>query len=106
MAPTANEIEMTVNGHEGLQAIARRAPDLIVTDLAMPVMNGYALADAVRANPTTRHIPILFITASVQRGEVAEFAAHGATDYVAKPFSPRLLREKIEQVLLRLAAAP
>lgn len=106
MAQTAHEIEMTVNGHEGLLAIARRPPDLIVTDLAMPVMDGYALADAVRADPTTRQIAILFITASVQRGDVAKFAAHGAADYVAKPFSPRLLRDKIEQVLVRVAAAP
>ena len=106
MASTAYEIEMTADGDEALRAIARRAPDLIVTDLAMPVMDGYALAAAVRADPTTRHIPIMFLTASVQRGEIANFAAHGAADYVAKPFSPRLLREKIDKLLARVAAAP
>jgi CheY-like chemotaxis protein len=99
MRSTAHTIEITTNGREGLAAIERLAPDLIVTDLAMPEMTGFAFADAVRARPVFRHIPIMFITASVQRGEVAEFAAHGASDYLAKPFSPSDLRAKIDALL-------
>ena len=99
MRSTAHAIEITTNGLEGLAAIRRLAPDLIVTDLTMPEMTGFALADAVRALPSFRHIPIMFITASVQRGEIAEFAAHGAAAYLAKPFSPRDLRAKIDAIL-------
>lgn len=99
MRSTAHTIEITTNGREGLAAIERLAPDLIVTDLAMPEMTGFAFADAIRARPSFRHIPIMFMTASVQRGEVAEFAAHGAAGYLAKPFSPSDLRAKIDALL-------
>jgi CheY-like chemotaxis protein len=99
MRSTAHTIEMTVNGREGLAAIEREAPELIVTDLAMPEMGGFALADAVHAQPALNHIPIMFVTASVQRGDVARFGEHGAAGYIAKPFSPRTLREKIDRLI-------
>lgn len=99
MRSTAHSIEMTTNGIEGLAAIERLPPELIVTDLAMPDMGGFALADAVHARPLLKRIPIVFVTASVQRGDVAQFAAHGAAGYLAKPFSPRELREKIDELI-------
>src|SRR5207237_7006146 len=71
MRSTAHSIELTVNGREGLAAIERKLTELIVTDLAMPEMGGFALADAVHARPGLGHIPIMFVTASVQRGDVA-----------------------------------
>lgn len=99
MRSTNHTIEITTNGRDGLTAIERVLPDLIVTDLAMPDMGGFALADAVHARPSLRHIPIIFVTASVQRGDVARFAEHGAAGYLAKPFSPRALREKIDELI-------
>lgn len=99
MRSTPHTIEVTMNGIEGLAAIERLVPELIVTDLAMPDMGGFALADAVHARPSLKHIPIVFVTASVQRGDVAQFGAHGAAGYLAKPFSPRELREKIDELL-------
>jgi CheY-like chemotaxis protein len=95
----AHEIEIANDGMAGLAAIERLAPDLIVTDLAMPEMGGFDLADAIHARPGLAHIPILFMTASVQRGDVEQFRAHGAAGYLAKPFSPRELREKIEELV-------
>ena len=99
MRSTAHSIELTVNGREGLAAIERQLPELIVTDLAMPEMGGFALADAVHARPGLGHIPIMFVTASVQRGDVARFSEHGAAGYLAKPFSPKALREKIDELI-------
>ena len=105
MRSTAHTIELHVNGRDGLEAIEREAPELIVTDLAMPEMGGFALADAVHARPALRHIPIMFVTASVQRGDVARFSEHGAAGYIAKPFSPRALRDKIDELVAGRAAA-
>ena len=99
MRSTAHTIEVTTNGRDGLEAIEREAPELIVTDLAMPEMGGFALADAVHARPALHHIPIMFVTASVQRGDVARFSEHGAAGYLAKPFSPRALRDKIDELI-------
>jgi CheY-like chemotaxis protein len=105
MRSTAHQIELTVNGRDGLAAIERHRPELIVTDLAMPDMGGFALADAVHARPALQDIPIVFVTASVQRGDVARFSEHGAAGYIAKPFSPRDLREKIDELLARQSGA-
>lgn len=99
MRSTAHSIEMTENGREALVAIERLAPDIIVTDVAMPEMGGFALADAVHAKPSLQAIPIMFVTASVQRGDVAKFSEHGAAGYLAKPFSPKALREKIDELI-------
>jgi len=106
MRATPHAIELTVNGREGREAIEREAPELIVTDLAMPEMGGFALADAVHARPALKHIPIMFVTASVQRGDVARFGEHGAAGYLAKPFSPRALREKIDELITGGAIKP
>ena len=105
MRSTDHAVEMTVNGRDGLAAIERELPHLIVTDLAMPEMGGFALADAVHARPALHHIPIMFVTASVQRGDVARFGEHGAAGYIAKPFSPRALREKIDELLANASVA-
>ena len=106
MRSTAHSIELHVNGREGLEAIEREAPELIVTDLAMPEMGGFALADAVHARPALNHIPIMFVTASVQRGDVARFGEHGAAGYIAKPFSPRALRDKIDELIAAAREKP
>ena len=106
MRSTDHTIEMTVNGRDCLVAIERELPELIVTDLAMPVMGGFALADAVHARPDLRHIKIMFVTASVQRGDVARFAEHGAAGYIGKPFSPRALRTKIDEILASSSVVP
>ena len=101
MRSTAHAIEITTSGREALAAIERLAPDLIVTDVTMPEMTGFALAAAIRARPSFRHIPILFMTALVQRGEIAEFASRGAAASLAKPFSPSDLRATIDALLAR-----
>ena len=106
MRSTAHSIELHANGREGLEAIEREAPELIVTDLAMPEMGGFALADAVHARPALNHIPIMFVTASVQRGDVARFGEHGAAGYIAKPFSPRALRDKIDELITAARKEP
>jgi two-component system, OmpR family, response regulator len=99
MRSTAHTIEMTENGREALVAIERLAPDVIVTDVAMPKMGGFALADAVHAKPALKDIPIMFVTASVQRGDLAKFTEHGGAGYLAKPFSPKALRDKIDELV-------
>src|SRR5205814_9463682 len=99
MRSSTQSIALTVNCREGLATTERQLPEPIVTDLAMPEMGGFALADAVHARPGLGHIPTMFVTASVQRGDVARFSEHGAAGYLAKPFSPKALREKIDELI-------
>jgi len=99
MASTPHAVEITADGIEGLEVIRRVKPDLVVTDVVMPRLGGVGLAGAMRADPELRHIPIMFLTASLQPDDVERLAAFGPVARVPKPFSPAALRESIEQVL-------
>jgi len=99
MKSTPHQIEVAADGQDGLDLIVRLRPDLIVTDVVMPRMGGFQLAAAVRRAPSLRHIPIAFMTASLQPDEVAQLAAHGGVAHIAKPFSPNELRETISEIL-------
>jgi two-component system OmpR family response regulator len=98
---TPHELHFAANGREGLELIARIVPDAVFTDVAMPEMGGIELADAMRTRPDLKGIPIVFVTASLQRHQVEQYFAHGATTYLAKPFSTKDLRERIEQLLAK-----
>ncbi len=93
---TEHELYLASDGLEGLEVIERVRPDLIFTDISMPICDGYQLADAVKAQPHLAHIPIIFISAFAQRAEMEEGYRHGGVSYIVKPFSAADLYEKIE----------
>ena len=64
---TTHDAQFAENGVQGLALIERMRPDVVFTDVAMPEMDGFEMADAVRARPELAHIPIVFMTASAQR---------------------------------------
>ncbi len=90
-----HELYIASDGAEGLELIERVRPDLIFTDIAMPVCSGYELADAVKAQPHLAHIPIIFVSARAQSSELKEGYRHGAVSYIVKPFGAADLHEKI-----------
>jgi len=74
------------NGQEALEQINKEHPALIITDILMPKMDGYALAHAVRKDPRTRHIPIIFLSATYVTPEDKKFALSlGAVRFLEKP---------------------
>ncbi len=93
---TEHELYLASDGLEGLEVIERVRPDLIFTDISMPICDGYQLADAVKAQPHLAHIPNIFISAFAQRAEMEEGYRHGGVSYIVKPFSAADLYEKIE----------
>ncbi len=93
---TEHELYLASDGLEGLEVIERVRPDLIFTDISMPICDGYQLADAVKAQRHLAHIPIIFISAFAQRAEMEEGYRHGGVSYIVKPFSAADLYEKIE----------
>lgn len=99
MRSTAHEVHIAADGVEGLELAERLIPDAVFTDVAMPRMNGYELADAIQARPELSHVVIVFITASVQPSQREEAARHGAAGLLAKPFSPEELRTKVDGFL-------
>jgi CheY-like chemotaxis protein len=86
-------------GSAAWDAIRRCAPDLAILDISMPEMTGLQVCRAIRADPTTREVLIMLLSASVQPAAVAEGHAAGADAYEAKPFSPRRLAGRIRDML-------
>jgi two-component system, sensor histidine kinase and response regulator len=91
------------NGYEGLAAIqaAERIPDLIVSDIMMPGMNGYEFFEAVRSNPRWLAIPFIFLTARGEKQDIYLGKLMGAEDYMTKPFNAEDLLVNIEGKLKR-----
>jgi CheY-like chemotaxis protein len=89
------EMHIAENGKLGLDLIEQIRPDVVFSDVTMPVMDGFEMADAMRATPELAHIPIVFMTASVQREQVEECFRHGAAGFLAKPFTMAELRAAV-----------
>lgn len=88
------------SGEKLLQMLQRTRPDLILLDVEMPGMSGYDAIKAIKANPETADIPVIFLTAKTDSDNELLGLSLGALDYITKPFSPPLLLKRIELHLL------
>ena len=95
------EVLTAGDGAEGLRAAQEGRPDIIVTDLMMPVMDGLALLAALRAEDATRTTPVIVLSAKAQASDRRDGLEAGADDYVTKPFEPVDLVERVIALLER-----
>ncbi len=93
-----HNVSSASNGKEALEAVEASQPDLIVLDIMMPLMDGYAVHAKLSENPSTRSIPIIILTAKAKMRELFEVAANVA-GYIEKPFDPKFLRDKVKEAL-------
>lgn len=87
------------SGAEALTIAERENPDLILLDVMMPGMDGPATLQQLRATESTARIPVIFMTAKVQKHEVDKYLAAGAVGVIPKPFDPMALPSLILQIL-------
>jgi two-component system, cell cycle response regulator DivK len=87
------------DGAAGVAMAIAHKPDLILMDIQLPVMDGYEASRRIKADPATRHIPIIAVTSYALSGDELKTRAAGCDGYVAKPFSPRQLLAKINEFL-------
>lgn len=98
------KVKIALNGRQALEIIAKSEPDLILLDVMMPEMDGYETCKRIKSNPTTRQIPIIFLTAkSLQEDEEKGFLM-GAVDYITKPISPPIVLARVRSQLLLKSA--
>lgn len=90
------QVETAANGAIALNLIQRQLPDLVLTDVMMPEMDGLQLLKMLRANPVTKSIPIIMLSAQVGETAMVEGLEAGADDYLIKPFSARELMARVE----------
>jgi DNA-binding response OmpR family regulator len=88
-------------GEQGMRAIRRERPDLVVCDVLMPDMNGYQVLAAVRGEPAIAATPVIMLTGLVERGHTRLGMASGADDYLHKPYQPDELIQAVESVARR-----
>ena len=93
------EVFTAVNGAEALALAEARTPDLLVLDIMLPVLDGFAVCKAVRANPALAATRILMLTARGREHEAARGIALGANAYMTKPFGTRELMKVVEDLL-------
>lgn len=96
-----HEVTATSNGADAYEMSRLITPDLILLDVRMPHMNGYEACEKIKANETTQHIPVVFLSAKGQDAEVHTGYKSGATEYIIKPFSPDILVERVQAILTR-----
>ena len=84
-----------VNGQDALEKVHSESPDLILLDIMMPVMDGFEVLARLKADQTTRDIPVIVISASSDLQSVIKGIKSGAEDYLPKPFEPTLLHARI-----------
>ena len=89
------------NGKEGLKKAAKKLPDIIITDIMMPVMDGYQMVESLRKAPGCKDIPVIMLTAKKQSEDIDKANSHGIKDYISKPCSIRDIYKKIMCVFER-----
>ncbi len=96
------DVKGASGGREGLEAIERYQPALVLLDLMMPDMDGWEVYQQMKANEAMRNIPVIVITAKAQSiDKVLGLHIAKVDDYVTKPFSPQDLLDSIERILAR-----
>lgn len=87
------------NGQEALDLLDRESVDLILTDLSMPVLDGYRTTQLIRSRPHLANVPIVAVTAYALSDEGEAAKRIGCTEYLTKPFKPRQLLELVDRLL-------
>ena len=97
------EVTVANDGWEALKAIRTKAPDLVITDVNMPNMNGLELTRRLRADHRTARIPVIMLSARKQADDVLTGYAEGADEYIPKPVEMAVLAAKVEVLIRRFA---
>lgn len=89
------------DGDEGVRIATDKLPDLIISDIMMPVKDGFTCCKELREQPRTAHIPILMLTAKAEDADVLQASRIGVDDYMMKPFNPEILKSKVQNLIVQ-----
>ena len=87
------------DGAEGVAVAMEKQPTLIISDIMMPIKDGFTCCKEIKESPRTAHIPVLMLTAKGEEGDMLEAIRSGADDYVIKPFNPQILVSKVHHLI-------
>ncbi|WP_068825754.1 hybrid sensor histidine kinase/response regulator transcription factor [Wenyingzhuangia fucanilytica] len=93
------EIYEAENGEEGFNVASKVIPNIIITDLLMPIMDGLQFCEKLKTTKTTSHIPVIMLTAKISQESELKGLKNGADDYIRKPFDTELLKIKLKNII-------
>jgi putative two-component system response regulator len=93
-------VQAALNGEVALKIIDKKKPDLILLDIMMPGLDGYEICRRLKASEETKDIPIIFLTAKSHEEDETKGLSLGAVDYITKPISPPILKERVKNHLM------
>ena len=105
LSKLGHTVSEAADGKEGLRAIARKRPDLVLLDLFMPPPDGFEVLKSLRADPDLQYLPVVVLTAHGDEESARASFDMGATDFLAKPFTPPQLDARVRSCFARAQAA-
>lgn len=93
------EVVEATDGMSAVEMAESEQPDLILMDVMMPLLTGYDACERIKANPKTSHIPVVMLSAKSQVAEQQEGIERGALCYITKPFTPRELVDRVDEIV-------
>jgi CheY-like chemotaxis protein len=93
------DVLLANHGEEAFEVAQAERPDLIILDIMMPRMDGYQTIAALKANESTKHIPVVFLSAKAQASDIEKGKEQGVADYLTKPFDPSDLLDVVERLV-------
>jgi len=102
LADAGFAVSVASNGKEALNMARAESPQLVITDIVMPAMDGYELCAAIKADPQLKDIPVVMVTSLAGILDIARSLECGADNFIRKPYEPKNLLRRIEYILLNL----
>lgn len=91
------EVLTANNGQEAVDIATAELPDLVILDIMMPRLDGYQACQKLKEEATTTNLPVIFLSAKAQQGDIEKGKSFGVVDYLTKPFDPSELLEVVER---------
>jgi len=95
------DIAVAMDGESALEIVADEKPDLILLDIMMPGMNGFEVCEKLKADRTTRDIPVMFLSGKTEAAEKEKGMAMGAVDFITKPIDVAAIQQKVKHILMQ-----
>lgn len=93
------QTDEAITGEEAIAQVDIQPPDLILMDVQLPGLDGYATTRRIKSNPAMQQVPVIAVTSFAFAGDSIKAREAGCDDYIAKPYSPRMLLQKIRELL-------
>ncbi len=100
------QVVTAYDGVEALEQVTKERPDMIILDVMMPRMDGFEVLKKLQADPQTRDIPVIMLTAKAQDADIFRGWSSGVSSYLTKPFNPRELLTFVQRIFQSLEEGP